>query len=192
MTLSGATTPGQSGLGSNGNEGVLCVPQSSIITGTSPLDCLVSYPGHSLGGLPFCRCAVSVFYCPNRLGKIQWFQVFQYNTNNIVSSNYFFLIKVICLRRLTTRCSLNSYQDTPFSCVCGEGDRRIQSAYSKPSSRKIMFTNVKTKRNFKIGNLFSAKYSKYQLKTRLVRKRMRLFLNEYSHTGTFISLVKEF
>ena len=42
--LSGATTPGQSGRGSNG------IPQSPSITGTSPLDCLVSYPGYSLGG----------------------------------------------------------------------------------------------------------------------------------------------
>ena len=48
--LSGATTPGQSGPGSNGNEGVLRIPQSSSIAGTSPSDCLVSYPGHSLGG----------------------------------------------------------------------------------------------------------------------------------------------
>ena len=47
--LSGATTPGQSGPGSNVNEGMLCIPQSSNITGTSPSDCLVSYPGHSLG-----------------------------------------------------------------------------------------------------------------------------------------------
>ena len=38
--------------------------------GTSPLDCLVSYPGHSLGGvLPLRREAVSVFYSPRRLGK---------------------------------------------------------------------------------------------------------------------------
>ena len=48
--LSGATTPGQSGPGSNGNEGVLRISQSSSIAGTSPSDCLVSYPGHSLGG----------------------------------------------------------------------------------------------------------------------------------------------
>ena len=47
--LSGATTPGQSGPGSNGNEGVLCFPQNPSITGTSPSDCLVSYPGYSLG-----------------------------------------------------------------------------------------------------------------------------------------------
>ena len=39
--LSGATTPGQSGPGSDGNEGVLHMPQSSSIAGTSPSDCLV-------------------------------------------------------------------------------------------------------------------------------------------------------
>ena len=41
---------GQSGPGSNGNEGVFCILQSSSITGTLPSDCLVSYPGHSLRG----------------------------------------------------------------------------------------------------------------------------------------------
>ena len=45
--LSGATTPGQSGPGSDGNEGVLHIPQSTA--GTSPSDCLVSYLGHSCG-----------------------------------------------------------------------------------------------------------------------------------------------
>ena len=44
--LSDVTTPGQSGPGSNGEEGVLHIPQSSSIIGTSPSDCLVSYPGH--------------------------------------------------------------------------------------------------------------------------------------------------
>ena len=48
--LSGATTPDQSGPRSDGNKEVLCIPQSSSITGTSPSDCLVSYPGHLLGG----------------------------------------------------------------------------------------------------------------------------------------------
>ena len=42
-TLSGATRPGQSGPGSDGNEGVLRIPQSSSITEASPSDCLVSY-----------------------------------------------------------------------------------------------------------------------------------------------------
>ena len=39
-------TPGQSGPGSNGNERVLCIPQSSSITLASPSDCLVSYQGY--------------------------------------------------------------------------------------------------------------------------------------------------
>ena len=50
-TLSGATSPGQSGPGSNSNEGVLRIPQSSSITGTSPSDCLGSYRGHLLWDL---------------------------------------------------------------------------------------------------------------------------------------------
>ena len=50
VNLSGATIPGQSGPESDGNEGVLRIPQSSSITGTSPLDGLVLYLGHSLGG----------------------------------------------------------------------------------------------------------------------------------------------
>ena len=39
----------QSEPGSNDNEGVLRITQSPSITGTSPSDCLVLYPGHSLG-----------------------------------------------------------------------------------------------------------------------------------------------
>ena len=38
-----------SGPGSDANKGVLHIPQTSSITGTSSSDCLVSYPGHSLG-----------------------------------------------------------------------------------------------------------------------------------------------
>ena len=41
-TLSGAIFLGQSGLRSDGNDGVLCIFESSCITGTSPSDCLVS------------------------------------------------------------------------------------------------------------------------------------------------------
>ena len=47
--LSGATTPGQSEPGSNGNKGVLYIPLSSSLTGILPSDCLL-YPGHSLVG----------------------------------------------------------------------------------------------------------------------------------------------
>ena len=48
-TLSSAITLEQRGPRSNSNEGVLHILQSSSITGTSESDCLVSYPGHSLG-----------------------------------------------------------------------------------------------------------------------------------------------
>ena len=69
-TLSSATTPGQGEPGSDGNEGALCISKSSNITGTSSPDCLVSYPGHSLGGevVSLCRYAVGVFYSPSRQG----------------------------------------------------------------------------------------------------------------------------
>ena len=57
-TLSGATTPGQSEPGSDDIEGVLRIPQSSNITGASPSDCLMSYPGQSLGSFtPLKRCS---------------------------------------------------------------------------------------------------------------------------------------
>ena len=65
-TLSGATTPGPS---SDGNEGVLHIPQSFNITVTSPSDCLASYAGHSLGGvLPLRWDVVGLFYSPSQLG----------------------------------------------------------------------------------------------------------------------------
>ena len=47
--LSGATTPSQSGPGSDGNKEILCILQNSSMTGASPSDCLVSYVGHLLG-----------------------------------------------------------------------------------------------------------------------------------------------
>ena len=64
--LSGATIPGQSEPGSHGNEEVLHILQSPSITGTSPSDCFVSYPGHSLGEvLPLCKGSVGLFYSPS-------------------------------------------------------------------------------------------------------------------------------
>ena len=50
--------PGQGGPGSDGNKGVLHIPQSSSITGTSPSDCLVSYQDTHCWGLPLCRGTV--------------------------------------------------------------------------------------------------------------------------------------
>ena len=70
MTLPSATTPGQSEPGSDGNEGVIHIPQSSSITGASPLLFLVSYQDIRWEGiLTLCREEVGVFYSPSRLGK---------------------------------------------------------------------------------------------------------------------------
>ena len=70
VTLTGTTPLGQSGPGSNENEGVLHIPQSSR-TGASPSNGLVSYPEHSLGvNLLNWRAAFGVFYSPSWLGKI--------------------------------------------------------------------------------------------------------------------------
>ena len=58
---SDATTSSQNEPGSNSNKGTLCIPQNSNITGTTPLDCLVSYPGHSLGGSYLSKEVQSVY-----------------------------------------------------------------------------------------------------------------------------------
>ena len=80
-TLSVATTPGQSGSGSDGNDEIIRIPQSTSITGASPSECLVLYPGHSwgVGGvLPIYRDAVGVFYNPSQLGRkqMEWVSIF--------------------------------------------------------------------------------------------------------------------
>ena len=73
MPLSGATAPGQSGPGSDGNEVVLRIPQSSNTAGTSPSDCLSVINRTLVGGvLPLCRGAVGLFYSPSRQGEMAW------------------------------------------------------------------------------------------------------------------------
>ena len=66
-TLSGATTPGQSGPRSNGNEGVHHIPEISK-AGASPSD-LFNVISRTLvdGALSLWRDIVSVFYSPSRL-----------------------------------------------------------------------------------------------------------------------------
>ena len=66
MILPGATTPSQSELGSNANEGLIRILQSSSNTGASS-DCLIQ-DTHWGGVLPFCTDAVDVFYNPSQLG----------------------------------------------------------------------------------------------------------------------------
>ena len=60
--LSGATTPGHSRPRSNGNEGVLCIPQSPSITGTSLSDCVVSYQDTHWGGGSYSSVKVQSVY----------------------------------------------------------------------------------------------------------------------------------
>ena len=45
--------------------------------GTSLSDCLVSYPGHSLGVVLLCGGAVGVFHSPSRLGN-NWFGLIRF------------------------------------------------------------------------------------------------------------------
>ena len=65
-------TPGQSRLGSDGNEGILPVPQSSIITESSPKNCLVTYPGHSLGW-PYPSAEKQLTVRPHRGDRCKFF-----------------------------------------------------------------------------------------------------------------------
>ena len=69
--LTGTTSHGLSGPGSNDNEGVIHVP-IRYMSGASPSDDLFSYLRHSVGeGSPrLCKGAVGVFYSPNRVGQL--------------------------------------------------------------------------------------------------------------------------
>ena len=97
--------PGQSGPGSEGNKGLLCIPQS--FTGTSLLDYLVSYPGHSLGGglTPLQRCSRCILQpqptgqanivellvlCPCRCNSL--FNIFTYFCSWLESAIFQFLM----------------------------------------------------------------------------------------------------
>ena len=53
---------GQSRPRTNSNKEVLRIPQSSIINGDSPSDCLVSLPGHSLREFYLSAVIQSVYF----------------------------------------------------------------------------------------------------------------------------------
>ena len=80
-----ATTPGQSGCESDGNEGEHRIPQSSSITGALLLDCLISYPGRPLGGshpsgkMQLVYSTAPADWADKRLGNyVQWKFLYQY------------------------------------------------------------------------------------------------------------------
>ena len=79
-TLSGATTPAKSGPGSNGNEGVLRIPQSSSISGTSPSDCFVSYSEQLWRGRAYPSAEVQSVYstAPANWIKDSWWAIVRF------------------------------------------------------------------------------------------------------------------
>ena len=98
-TISGATTPCQSGPGSNVNDGVYYIPQSSSITEAWPSDCLVSFVE---GVQLLCGDAVGVFYSPRWLG--QQLQITILNTDNLYKITWFqAAVILILLYGCTTR-----------------------------------------------------------------------------------------
>ena len=61
-TFSGATTPDQSGPGSDGSEGVLHFSQSPRITGALLSDCFMSYLGHSSAGVQLLYSTAAAYW----------------------------------------------------------------------------------------------------------------------------------
>ena len=106
-TLSGVTTPGQSGSGSDGNERVFCIPQSSTINGTSASDCLVSYPKHIESVLLLRRDAVNLCYSPSWLGNSRIFR--NYNCLIIVKMQYYHLNMLLRMLCYTTYITIKRY-----------------------------------------------------------------------------------
>ena len=93
-TLTGTTTPGQSGHRSNDNKGALHILQDWSLT----IRCsLVSYPRHSVGGekvfLPLCRDAVSIFYSPSQLS---WYMVNHCQFSSLLALFYIRTIVIHC------------------------------------------------------------------------------------------------
>ena len=83
-----------SGPASDANEGVRCIPQSSSITGASPSDCLVSYPGHSLEqSYPSAEMQSMYFAAPADLAISYFLNVktVQFQTIQFSRSKQFFL-----------------------------------------------------------------------------------------------------
>ena len=69
MALSGVNTPDQNETGSDGNEGIPYILQASLKP-TVRLINVISGTIFGEGSLPLYRDAVSVFYCPSRLGSL--------------------------------------------------------------------------------------------------------------------------
>ena len=112
-TLSGATTTGESGPGSDCNEGVLRIPQSSSITGTSPSDCLALYAGHLLWGFtPLQRCSRCILQPqPTGLGKSAYYEYTLLCYFSVFLRIHFTSISLYVSISVNSRTGLNFYAE---------------------------------------------------------------------------------
>ena len=94
---------------------VLRIPQSSIITGTSPSNCSVSYPGQSLGNsYPTAEMQVGVFYNSNRLGILVLSLVSIRFPVRLRNSFFFFCFSIITICFMVTASNISKYFKFPF------------------------------------------------------------------------------
>ena len=117
-TLSGATTLGQSGPGSDGNEGVLHIPQSYNITGPSLSDCLASYTGHSLRRESYSSAEVQSVYstAPAHLAR-GWVNTYYYYY-------YKYILSLVCSILKPKKTNFKHWHiviNKVFRLVCGTG-----------------------------------------------------------------------
>ena len=107
--LSGATTPGHSGPGGDGNEGVLFIPQSFRVTGVSTSDCLVSYLRYSLWRfLPSLQRYSRCIQQPQQTGQYIICRHLSVDKDYLISYDYF--INVDFPSTHTTLCPNNTNQ----------------------------------------------------------------------------------
>ena len=113
---------GQSGPGSDGNEGVLCIPQSSSTAGTSPSDCLVSYPGHSSGGGSYPSAEVQSVYSTAPadwanciLDKYQKHYIYIYIYIYISQKSFLVLVQNSPMRKCLHYCTMTDFDQRQFS-----------------------------------------------------------------------------
>ena len=81
----------QSGPESDGNEEVLCIPQSSSITKTSASDCFASYPGYYLRWRSYSYAEIQLMYTTALSDRV----VKKMEIFSLVISRYFHVILVI-------------------------------------------------------------------------------------------------
>ena len=109
-------------------KGYFAFPGSSSISGTSPLDCLLLYPGHFWVVLPICREAVGVFYSPRRLGIYIYIYIYHHVVlvaHIYLTLSHHFLLSFIALGRSSGTYPLSSHS-------CWMYVRASRPAFARP------------------------------------------------------------